>query len=292
MYRGRLIKGIGGFYYVDVEGEIFECKPRGLFRKKKIVPVIGDYVKIDILDNENRKGVIEEIEARQNELTRPPVSNVDQVVVVFAVTRPDPCFSHLDRFLVLAESQKLEIAICFNKIDLLNESEYREMVDIYTAAGYKVILTSSILGEGIRDLGKELKNKTTVFAGPSGVGKSTLLNCICPSLQLETKDVSLKTGRGKHTTRHVELINIGEDSWVADTPGFSSLAVDFMDEENLYYYFPEFMPYIDTCKFNSCKHINEPGCGIKEAIKLGKISQQRYNSYIQLIDEIKKSRRY
>ncbi|HZK38408.1 MAG TPA: ribosome small subunit-dependent GTPase A [Clostridia bacterium] len=292
MYRGRLIKGIGGFYYVDVEGEIFECKPRGLFRKKKIVPVIGDYVKIDILDNENRKGVIEEIEARQNELTRPPVSNVDQVVVVFAVTRPDPCFSHLDRFLVLAESQKLEIAICFNKIDLLNESEYREMVDIYTAAGYKVILTSSILGEGIRDLGKELKNKTTVFAGPSGVGKSTLLNCICPSLQLETKDVSLKTGRGKHTTRHVELINIGEDSWVADTPGFSSLAVDFMDEENLHYYFPEFMPYVDTCKFNSCKHINEPGCGIKEAIKLGKISQQRYNSYIQLIDEIKKSRRY
>lgn len=292
MYRGRLIKGIGGFYYVDVEGEIFECKPRGLFRKKKIVPVIGDYVKIDILDNENRKGVIEEIEARQNELTRPPVSNVGQVVVVFAVTRPDPCFSHLDRFLVLAESQKLEIAICFNKIDLLNESEYREMVDIYTAAGYKVILTSSILGEGIRDLGKELKNKTTVFAGPSGVGKSTLLNCICPSLQLETKDVSLKTGRGKHTTRHVELINIGEDSWVADTPGFSSLAVDFMDEENLHYYFPEFMPYVDTCKFNSCKHINEPGCGIKEAIKLGKISQQRYNSYIQLIDEIKKSRRY
>ena len=292
MYRGKLIKGIGGFYYVDVEGEIFECKPRGLFRKKKIVPVIGDYVKIDILDNENRKGVIEEIEARQNELTRPPVSNVDQVVVVFAVTRPDPCFSHLDRFLVLAESQKLEIAICFNKIDLLNESEYREMVDIYTAAGYKVILTSSILGEGIRDLGKELKNKTTVFAGPSGVGKSTLLNCICPSLQLETKDVSLKTGRGKHTTRHVELINIGEDSWVADTPGFSSLAVDFMDEENLHYYFPEFMPYVDTCKFNSCKHINEPGCGIKEAIKMGKISQQRYNSYIQLIDEIKKGRRY
>ena len=292
MYRGKLIKGIGGFYYVDVEGEIFECKPRGLFRKKKIVPVIGDYVKIDILDNENRKGVIEEIEARQNELTRPSVSNVDQVVVMFAVTRPDPCFSLLDRFLVLAESQKLKIVICFNKIDLLDESGYKEMVDIYTAAGYKVILTSSILGEGIRDLGKELKNKTTVFAGPSGVGKSTLLNCICPSLQLETKNVSLKTGRGKHTTRHVELINIGEDSWVADTPGFSSLAIDFIDEESLYYYFPEFMLYGDTCKFNSCKHINEPGCGIKEAIKLGKISQQRYNSYIQLIDEIKKSRRY
>ncbi len=292
MYRGRLIKGIGGFYYVDVEGEIFECKPRGLFRKKKIIPVIGDYVKIDILDNENRKGVIEEIEVRQNELIRPSVSNVDQVVVVFAVTRPDPCFSLLDRFLVLAESQRLKIVICFNKVDLLDESDYKEMVDIYTAAGYKVILTSGILGEGISDLSKELKNKTTVFAGPSGAGKSTLLNCICPSLQLKTKDVSLKTGRGKHTTRHVELINIGKNSWVVDTPGFSSLAIDLMDEESLYYYFPEFTPYVDTCRFNSCKHINEPGCGIKEAVKLGKISQQRYNSYIQLIDEIKKGRRY
>ncbi len=292
MYRGRLIKGIGGFYYVDVEGKIFECKPRGLFRKKKIIPVIGDYVKIDILDNENRKGVIEEIEVRQNELIRPSVSNVDQVVVVFAVTRPDPCFSLLDRFLVSAESQRLKIVICFNKVDLLDESDYREMVDIYTAAGYKVILTSGILGEGISDLSKELKNKTTVFAGPSGAGKSTLLNCICPSLQLKTKDVSLKTGRGKHTTRHVELINIGKNSWVVDTPGFSSLAIDLMDEESLYYYFPEFTPYVDTCRFNSCKHINEPGCGIKEAVKLGKISQQRYNSYIQLIDEIKKGRRY
>lgn len=293
MYSGRLIKGIGGFYYVDVKGEIFECKARGLFRKKNIVPVIGDYVKIGILDNENKKGVIEEIETRHNELIRPSVSNVDQVIVVFAVTQPDPYFSLLDRFLVLAESQKLKIIICFNKIDLLDEDGYKEIVNIYTTVGYKVILTSSIQNKGIDDLSKELKNKTTVFAGPSGVGKSTLLNCIDPKLQLQTGDVSLKIGRGKHTTRHAELIAIGGNScWVVDTPGFSSLDMNFIDEEELAYYFREFTPYIIDCKFNSCRHINEPICGIKEAVKLGEISQQRYDSYIQLINEIRKNRRY
>ncbi|MFW5649063.1 MAG: ribosome small subunit-dependent GTPase A [Candidatus Alkaliphilus sp. MAG34] len=292
MQRGRLIKGIGGFYYVDVNSEIFECKPRGLFRKKNIVPVIGDYVKIDILDYENKKGVIEEIEARRNELTRPPVSNVDQVIVTFAVAQPEPHFFLLDRFLVLAESQKLKIIICFNKIDLLDEKEYREMIDLYIAISYNTILTSSVQGRGIDDLSKELKNKTTVFAGPSGVGKSTLLNHIFPDLQLKTGEVSPKTGRGRHITRHAELIGIGENSWVLDTPGFSSLAIDFIDEGDLHYYFPEFLPFIDACKFNSCRHINEPNCGVKGAVKSGGISQQRYDSYVQLIDEIGKSRRY
>ncbi len=292
MYRGRLIKGVGGFYYVDVEGEIFECKPRGLFRKKKIVPVIGDYVKISILEDRNKKGVIEKIDVRCNELIRPSVSNVDQVIVVFAVIQPEPHFSLLDRFLILAESQRLKIIICFNKIDLLEEPEYEKIVNIYKSIGYKVILVSGKQNKGIENLKKELKNKTTVFAGPSGVGKSTLLNCIYPDLQLETGKVSLKTGRGRHITRHAELINVGGNSWVVDTPGFSSLAIDFIDEEDLHYYFPEFTSYINSCRFNSCKHINEPSCAIKEAIELGTIPQQRHNSYIQLIDEIRKSRRY
>jgi len=292
MYSGRLVKGIGGFYYVDVNGEIFECKARGLFRKKKIVPTIGDYVEISILDNENKKGVIENINKRHNELIRPSVSNIDQAIVVFAVTRPDPHLSLLDRFLVLAESQKLNIIICLNKIDLLEEEEYKEIINIYTLAGYKVILTSTKQDKGISDLREELKNKTTVFAGPSGVGKSTLLNHIHPGLKLQTGELSLKIGRGKHTTRHAELIAVGEDGWVVDTPGFSSLDMDFIHEDELGFNFPEFESYLHDCKFNSCKHLNEPSCSVKEAVALGEISANRYNSYMQFIDEIKKHRRY
>lgn len=292
MYSGRLIKGIGGFYYVDINGEIFECKARGLFRKKKITPAVGDYVEINILDKENKKGVIENIKKRHNELIRPFVSNVDQAIVVFAVTQPDPNLSLLDRFLVLAESQKLSIIICLNKIDLLKEDEYRDICNIYTSAGYKVILTSTKENEGIDDLKEELKNKTTVFAGPSGVGKSTLLNNIHPGLKLQTGEISTKIARGKHTTRHAEIMSIDENGWVVDTPGFSSLDMNFIDEADLQFYFPEFEAYIDYCRFNSCKHLNEPSCSVKEAVEEGKISENRYNSYVQFIDEIRKHRRY
>lgn len=292
MYSGRLIKGIGGFYYVDIEGEIFECKARGLFRKKKITPLVGDYVEIDILDNENKKGVLEKINKRKNELIRPSVSNIDQVVVVFAVTQPDPHLSLLDRFLVLAKSQKLNIVICFNKIDLLNEEEYSEIINIYKSAGYKLILTSTKENKGVNELKNKLKNKTTVFAGPSGVGKSTLLNSVHPGLKLQTGEISLKISRGKHTTRHAEILSIEKDSWVVDTPGFSSLNMNFIEENQLELYFPEFMKYTDNCRFNTCKHINEPNCGVKEAVELGKIHESRYSNYNQFIEEIKKHRRY
>ncbi len=292
MYSGRLIKGIGGFYYVDVKGETFECKARGLFRKKKITPVVGDYVEIDILDKENKKGVLEKINNRHNELIRPSVSNVDQAVVVFAVTQPDPHLSLLDRFLVLAESQNLNIVICFNKIDLLEQEEYSKIINEYKSIGYKVILTSTNQKKGINELKNELKNKTTVFAGPSGVGKSTLLNSIHPGLKLQTGEISSKISRGKHTTRHAEIIPIEEDSWVVDTPGFSSLNMNFIEESQLELYFPEFMKCVDKCRFNTCKHINEPNCGVKDAVELNKISGSRYNNYIQFIEEIKKHRRY
>lgn len=292
MYSGRIIKGIGGFYYVDVKGEIFECRARGLFRKKKITPVVGDNVQIEILDYDNKLGVLEVINERYNELIRPSVSNIDQAIVVFAVTQPDPHLSLLDRFLVLAESQKLKIIICLNKVDLLNREKYDQLVEIYCSAGYKVILTSCKEDLGISDLRDELKGNVSVFAGPSGVGKSTLLNTIQPGLALQTGEISMKISRGKHTTRHAELISVGENSWVVDTPGFSSLNMDFMSEEELADHFPEFVSCADDCRFNSCRHINEPDCSVKDAVSKGEISQNRYNSYIQFIDEIRKNRRY
>lgn len=292
MKKGRLIKGIGGFYYVYIDGKIYECKARGIFRQRKISPLVGDYVEISITDEEKSKGVVEKILDRETELVRPTVANVDQVIVVFAVTQPEPHTALLDRFLILAESQNLDIVICLNKIDLASEKQYRYIVDTYLKAGYKVILTSSKIDNSLEELKEIMSDKTTVFAGPSGVGKSTLLNKMYPNLQLKTGEISEKTARGRHTTRHAELISIENQGWVVDTPGFSSLNIDFINEEGLSFYFPEFLPYLKECKFSSCKHMEEPQCGIKQALELGDIRKERYNSYIQFIDEIRKNRRF
>lgn len=293
MIKGRLVKGIGGFYYVDINGEVFECKARGILRQMKITPLVGDYVEISILDHEKKLGVLEKIMERKTELIRPTVANVDQAIIVFAVTQPEPNLSLLDRFLVLAEVEELDIVICLNKMDLVEDTQqYKSILDIYRNTGYQFLLTNSKDCESILALKEMLMNKTNVFAGPSGVGKSTLLNKIKPGLKLETGDISKKTSRGKHTTRHAELISIGEKTWVVDTPGFSSLNIDFIKEENLPYLFPEFAPYLDQCKFSSCLHIDEPKCAIKEAVKINKISEERYASYLLFREEIRKNRRY
>ncbi|SES66251.1 ribosome biogenesis GTPase [Natronincola peptidivorans] len=292
MLKGRLIKGIGGFYYVDIAGRIYECKARGIFRQMKITPLVGDDVKISIIDETNKKGVIEEILERRTELIRPTVANVDQAIIVFAVTQPEPNLVLLDRFLVLAENEELDIVICFNKIDLLQNNEYTSFVDIYTSAGYDVVLTTAKEEDSIKQLKEMLLDKISVFAGPSGVGKSTLLNKIHPELKLQTGELSEKTSRGKHTTRHVELISIENHGWVVDTPGFSSLNLDFIEEEDLQLLFPEFSAHIEECRFTSCLHMDEPSCGVKKAIKSGIINEKRYNSYLQLIEEIRNNRRY
>jgi len=293
MGKGKIVKGIGGFYYVDSGSNIFECKARGIFRKKKIIPMVGDDVVFSVLDEGKKLGIIDEILERKTELFRPSVANVDQAIVVFSVMKPNPNYYLLDHFLILAENEDLEIVICINKIDLASNREYEEMVDIYKNTGNKIILSSITDGAGINDLRDVLKDKTSVFAGPSGVGKSSLLNEIAPNFKLETGEISRKTSRGKHITRHVELLKVISTGWVVDTPGFSSLSLEFIKEEQkLAYHFPEFLDYIPSCKFVSCIHINEPECAVKDAIKEGKVHPQRYKNYVRMLEEIKENRRY
>ena len=292
MINGKIIKGIGGFYYVDTENGLYECRARGRVRKNKITPLVGDRVSISVVDEENKKGVVEEIEERDTELVRPPIANVDKALIVFAIKNPSPNLSLLDRFIVLAEKENLEIVIVFTKVDLDTDGELLgELKDIYEVSGYKVISVSNKLKLNIDKIKEELKENTVVFAGPSGVGKSSLLNEVDKNFELKTGEVSDKIKRGKHTTRHAELLKLECGGMVADTPGFSSLTLDDIDESELKEYFIEFDKY-DECRFGSrCIHENEPSCAVKEAVENGDISKKRYESYIQLLNEIRSGKR-
>ena len=292
MINGKIIKGIGGFYYVDTENGLYECRARGIFRKNKITPLVGDRVSISVVDEENKKGVVEEIEERDTELVRPPIANVDKALIVFAIKNPSPNLSLLDRFIVLAEKENLEIVIVFTKVDLDTDGELLgELKDIYEVSGYKVISVSNKLKLNIDKIKEELKENTVVFAGPSGVGKSSLLNEVDKNFELKTGEVSDKIKRGKHTTRHAELLKLECGGMVADTPGFSSLTLDDIDESELKEYFIEFDKY-DECRFGSrCIHENEPSCAVKEAVENGDISKKRYESYIQLLNEMRSGKR-
>ena len=292
MINGKIIKGIGGFYYVDTENGLYECRARGIFRKNKITPLVGDRVSISVVDEENKKGVVEEIEKRDTELVRPPIANVDKALIVFAIKNPSPNLSLLDRFIVLAEKENLEIVIVFTKVDLDTDGELLgELKDIYEVSGYKVISVSNKLKLNIDKIKEELKENTVVFAGPSGVGKSSLLNEVDKNFELKTGEVSDKIKRGKHTTRHAELLKLECGGMVADTPGFSSLTLDDIDESELKEYFIEFDKH-DDCRFGSrCIHENEPSCAVKEAVENGEISKKRYESYIQLLNEIRSGKR-
>lgn len=292
MINGKIIKGIGGFYYVDTENGLYECRARGIFRKNKITPLVGDRVSISVVDEENKKGVVEEIEKRDTELVRPPIANVDKALIVFAIKNPSPNLSLLDRFIVLAEKENLEIVIVFTKVDLDADGELlEELKSIYEVSGYKVIPVSNKLKLNIDKIKEELKENTVVFAGPSGVGKSSLLNEVDKNFELKTGEVSDKIKRGKHTTRHAELLKLECGGMVADTPGFSSLTLDDIDESELKEYFIEFDKY-DDCRFGSrCIHENEPSCAVKEAVENGEISKKRYESYIQLLNEIRSGKR-
>lgn len=291
--QGKIIKGIAGFYYVHVvHSGIYECKAKGIFRNKKIKPLVGDNVEIDIIDEEKLIGNIVEIAERTNELIRPAVANIDQSLVVFAVMRPDPNINLLDRFLVMMERQDVPVIICFNKVDLVPEEELIELRDTYVNAGYHVIFTSTLNGNGVEDVKRILLGKTTAFAGPSGVGKSSMLNAIIPDANSETGGISEKIGRGKNTTRHTEIFNLEDETYIMDTPGFTSLYTNDFEKEELKWYFPEFKEYEGKCRFNGCIHENEPDCAVKNALEEGKISESRYKNYLQMLDEIKNRKKY
>jgi ribosome biogenesis GTPase len=291
--RGKIIKGVGGFYYVNVENDqLYECKAKGVFRNRNIKPLVGDDVDIEIIDPDKATGNIVSILPRYSELIRPAVANADQAVILFAVSEPAPNLNLLDRFLILMEKQALDTIICFNKTDLLPEEAVQRLCKIYRDAGYPVYATSAGQGSGIQTFQEIFTGKTTVLAGPSGVGKSTMLNLLKPGAGCETGAVSEKIKRGRHTTRHSELMYLYENTYVMDTPGFSSLFVEGLEEQDLKYYFREFEAYNNQCRFNGCVHVKEPDCAVKQAVEQGHIHRERYDNYVQLFEEIKNRRKW
>ncbi|AJD90953.1 GTPase A [Jeotgalibacillus malaysiensis] len=287
MPEGKIMKALSGFYYVKDQDAVIQCRGRGIFRKNKITPLVGDFVEYQA-DNA-QEGYILDIQSRKNELVRPPIANVDQAVLVFSAVEPDFSTSLLDRFLVLVESHHIRPVICISKIDLLDkeqEQNIQEFADDYRRIGYEVILTSAKWEESMALLKPILDDTVTVFAGQSGVGKSSILNALRPDLELKTDAISSSLGRGKHTTRHVELIEIGE-GFVADTPGFSALEFSELELEELSDCFPEMAEASEQCKFRGCLHMNEPKCAVKSAVETGDIKQYRYDHYQQFYEEIK-----
>lgn len=291
--HGKIIKGIAGFYYVNVvEFGVYECKAKGIFRKEKQKPLVGDNVEIEVLDEETMTGNITALLPRKNELIRPAVANIDQALVVFAVTRPSPHFNLLDRFLVMMERQDIPVVLCFNKEDIAEDEQVEKLRSVYEGCGYPCVFTSALEERNIEKIKELLKGKTTVIAGPSGVGKSSLINILNPDAKMETGDISSKIERGKHTTRHSELFTIAQDSYIMDTPGFSSLYVNDFEKEELKYYFPEFDSYEGTCRFLGCDHVHEPDCAVKAAVEAGEIHEIRYKDYLEMYEELKSKRRY
>lgn len=291
MLEGKILKGIGGFYYVKTTQGIIECRARGIFREENLTPLVGDNVKLRI-SKEDNSGYIEKIMPRKNELIRPPVANVSQIIIVMSIKKPNINTLLLDKYLMMVEQNDLSIVICFNKSDLASY-EFENFKAIYEQIGYRVILTSNKLNMGIDELKDTLKDHTTVLAGPSGVGKSSLLNNLKPELQRETGDISRKSSRGKHTTRSVELLEISDETYVLDTPGFSSLDVSFINEPiEVRNYFKEINKYGLECRFQSCLHDKEPNCAIKEYVGIGQINRERYENYLLVLNEIRNIRRY
>ncbi len=292
MSKGKIIKGIAGFYYVYVDSlGVYECKAKGIFRKNQVKPLVGDDVVIEVLDEEEKTGNITDILSRKNELIRPAAANVDQALVVFSIANPQPNLNLLDRFLIMMDYQSVPTIILFNKSDLVDDAECERIRNIYAGCGCRIMFSSTLDQSGLEEVKAVLKGKTTILAGPSGVGKSSLTNYLLEESKMETGDVS-RIGRGRHTTRHSEIFCMCEDSYVCDTPGFTSLILPDVEVQELRFYVPEFTEYEGTCRFNGCVHVNEPDCAVKQAVSDGTISKERYDSYICLYDELKRKVKY
>lgn len=290
--QGKIVKGIAGFYYIYGGACLYECKARGVFRKDNQKPLVGDNVEFTVLDEEKRLGNIDRLLPRHSELIRPAVANVDQALVIFSSVKPKPNFNLLDRFLIMMRQQQIPCIICFNKQDIDGEGLGEEYRRIYADCGYETLTVSSELGTGLDRLKELLRGKTTTVAGPSGVGKSSLVNCLQSRVVMETGQISAKIERGKHTTRHTELLAAGEDTYILDTPGFSSLGLFELEKEELAGFYPEFAPYEKYCKYAGCAHMEEPVCGIRDAVAQGQVSRVRYENYRLLYEELRNARKY
>ena len=291
MIKGTIIKGIGGFYYVKSDDSIYSCRARGKFRKDSQTPIVGDLAEIEVTDNVKKEGYVVNILPRKNELFRPLVSNIDQLLITFAVISPAPSLQLIDKLTVTAAKRNIPTAICINKCDL-NPEAAKEYEEIYTLAGFPVLTVSALMSENVDKLKKLLKNKTTALAGNSGVGKSSLLNAIGEDFSLATGDISDKIKRGKHTTRHTELFPLSFGGFVFDTPGFGSYELEDITFDELPSLFPEISKYEGNCRFTQCSHIKEPDCSVKQALNDGKIAQSRYESYTALYEELKKIKKW
>jgi len=289
--QGRIIKGIAGFYYVHTDEGIYTCQAKGAFRKEKIKPLVGDYVDIEVDSSQIMVARVTDILPRKNSLIRPNVANIDQALIIFALKSPDPNFVTLDKMILQYTVQKIPVILCFNKEDLVSIEYEKQIVEDYKDSGSKVYITSVNSDLGIDELKRALDGKTTAVAGPSGAGKSSLINAISKGDVMETGDISEKLLRGKHTTRHSEIIPLGKDTFIMDTPGFSSFDLQSIRAENLAESYCEFNLY-SACKFLPCSHTHEPGCMVKTAVEEGLISKLRYENYKYIYDELNKSRRY
>lgn len=287
------MKGIAGFYYVHVvESGIYECKAKGIFRKENKKPLVGDNVELEIISEEEKTGNIVRLLPRNNELLRPAVCNVDQAIMIFAGKKPEPNFNLLDRFLIRMQMEKTDTVLCFNKCDLLSEEEREELQRNYEGCGSRIIFTSAKTLAGVGELKEALAGKTSTVAGPSGVGKSSLINLLQENIEMETGSISKKIERGKHTTRHSQLIPISRDTYIMDTPGFSTLYINELEKEELKDFYREFYRYGQECRFPGCNHVSEPDCRVKQAVEEGQIAKTRYENYVALFEELKNIKRY